>query len=154
MTMLGTLGVGGSGATVLLYDTFTDADGTGLPSHTMDVGGGWTNRNGTWDVQSNKAHCATDSGSGQNVADADAGRGDAMSSSRITTGWKGTGTYADPYRPALPDDHPVASWVAVTDADPTLNQPFPIDVVCDQATLDAILQDPKYQGSVSLPHGS
>jgi hypothetical protein len=67
-----------------------------------------------------------------------------MNTARFMTAWKGTGTYADPYRPALPDDHPVASWSAATNADPTLGQPFPIDVVCDQATLAAILQDPKY----------
>lgn len=34
--------IGGGGPTVYLYDTFTDANGTTLPAHTMNVGGGWT----------------------------------------------------------------------------------------------------------------
>src|SRR6266480_5831394 len=39
----------------LLQDTFTDADGTNLTAHTMTVGSGWTQHNGAWTVQSNRA---------------------------------------------------------------------------------------------------
>ena len=41
------------GAT-LLYDTFTDTNGVRLADHVMDVGDGWTEKNGLWDIQSNK----------------------------------------------------------------------------------------------------
>lgn len=51
-----------SNVTTYLYDTFTGTDGTSLPSHTMNVGGGWTARqNGLcgsvsqFTIQSNKA---------------------------------------------------------------------------------------------------
>jgi hypothetical protein len=78
-----------------------------------------------------------------------------MNTATITTPWKGSGTYADPYRPALADDHPVAAWFAAVAADPTRGQPFPITVSCDDATLLAIQNDPKYQGQiVGLSHGS
>ncbi len=40
---------------VYLQDAFTDADGTALTSHTMNVGGGWTAVNGTLKILSNKA---------------------------------------------------------------------------------------------------
>ncbi len=39
----------------LLQDTFTDTDATNLTAHTMDVGGGWTEHNGAFTIQSNKA---------------------------------------------------------------------------------------------------
>jgi len=34
-------------SSILLVDNFTDADGTALPSHTMDTGAGWTRVEGT-----------------------------------------------------------------------------------------------------------
>ena len=40
---------------VYLQDAFTDADGTALTSHTMNVGTGWTAVNGTLKILSNKA---------------------------------------------------------------------------------------------------
>lgn len=47
----------GSGrcAGALVCDTFTAADGTGLGAHTMDVGAGWTELNGRWEIQSGRA---------------------------------------------------------------------------------------------------
>jgi hypothetical protein len=48
--------------TALLYDTFTDTNGTSLASHTMDVGAGWTIHSGTWTVQSNHAESAKTDG--------------------------------------------------------------------------------------------
>lgn len=57
--------------TVLLSDAFTDADTTPLASHTMDVGGGWTEDAGTWTVTSNTAR---DAGAGSGYATADAGQ--------------------------------------------------------------------------------
>lgn len=41
--------------TIALSDTFTDADGTSLSAHTMNVGSGWTLHSGTWTIQSNHA---------------------------------------------------------------------------------------------------
>lgn len=56
------LGVGpgpAGGPTTLLSDTFTDANGTALAAHVMDVGPGWTAVNGTATIQNNKAQAAT-----------------------------------------------------------------------------------------------
>lgn len=47
-----------AGPTVLIYDTFTDTNGTALAAHTPDVdvvGGGWIILTGTWIITSNKA---------------------------------------------------------------------------------------------------
>ncbi len=77
-----------------------------------------------------------------------------MNTLRITTPWIGSGTYGDPYRPALADAHPVASWVDLSGANPKLNQPYSIQVTCDDATLAAIQQDPNYQGKTTVvSHG-
>jgi hypothetical protein len=77
-----------------------------------------------------------------------------MNTLHILTAWTGSGTYGDPYRPALADAHAVASWVDLTGADPKLNQPYTIQAVCDDATLAAIQQDPNYQGKVTVvSHG-
>ena len=48
---------GGAAAAPLptLYDTFTDANGTALTSHTMNNGSGWIAATGTFTIQSNKA---------------------------------------------------------------------------------------------------
>jgi hypothetical protein len=57
---LASLGVGGGGGgspVVLLRDTFTDADGTNLSSHSMDTGPGWTHVAGTITTQGNQASC-------------------------------------------------------------------------------------------------
>lgn len=67
----------GGGLGYLLYDTFTDTNGTLLTAHTMDVGGGWTNQIGTFDIQSNRANRASaGSPDNQSVATADAGMAD------------------------------------------------------------------------------
>jgi hypothetical protein len=78
MGQLALLGAGaGAAGRTLLFDTFTDADNTALPSHAPDVGAGsWVNTNGSWDIQSDHAHLATDSGAGQNVASFDVGQSD------------------------------------------------------------------------------
>ena len=45
--------------TIIVHDTFTGANGTGLPSHTLDTGGTWTRYSGAgvdqMTIQSNKA---------------------------------------------------------------------------------------------------
>lgn len=44
---------------MLLYDTFTDDDGTDLSAHTPDidtVGGGWTEESGDWEITSNQVY--------------------------------------------------------------------------------------------------
>lgn len=53
---------GSSGPAYLLRDTFTDADGTALTAHAMDVGSGWTVLTGSWSVQGNRARQATTGG--------------------------------------------------------------------------------------------
>ena len=50
-------GSGGSGV-VLVYDTFTDTNGTALDAHTPDIdrsGSGWTEQHFSFDITSNKA---------------------------------------------------------------------------------------------------
>jgi hypothetical protein len=63
-------GVGASsgGSTLLLKDSFVDTNGTGLASHTMDVGPGWTVNDGGWTIQGNKAAVQTVSGYGTAVS--------------------------------------------------------------------------------------
>jgi hypothetical protein len=52
----------------VILDHFTDADGTGLPSHTMDIGPGWTRFEGTganqMAIQTNKVESFQDAGAG------------------------------------------------------------------------------------------
>lgn len=48
---------------VLIYDTFTGANGTALTAHAPDIntpGGAWVQINGTWTIQSNRASVAGD----------------------------------------------------------------------------------------------
>lgn len=44
----------------LIRDTFTDANGTALTAHTMDLGSGWSAGDGTFYIQSNKAQPNSD----------------------------------------------------------------------------------------------
>lgn len=63
-----------SSAAVLLKDSFTDANGTALTAHTMDRGAGWTQLQGSFDIQSNAAHGNT--AATQNRATADSSKTD------------------------------------------------------------------------------
>ena len=74
-----------------------------------------------------------------------------MNTVNIITGWHGSGTSQDPYRPALADDHPVTAWVDITNANPLLGGTYTIQVQCNDATLAAINADPTYAGKVSQP---
>jgi hypothetical protein len=65
--------LGSGGPTVLLKDTFTDSNGTALHLHAMDVGAGWTEQNGTWQIQSNAAQRTNAAAAPGNVATANAG---------------------------------------------------------------------------------
>src|SRR3989442_10527835 len=86
MGMLPLLGAGNSGGgAVLLRDTFTDADGTGLAAHTMDAGGGWSVLAGTVETQSNKADHNNNAANTSTYAAADAGRADVTVSADVTT---------------------------------------------------------------------
>jgi hypothetical protein len=38
---------------ILIQDTFTDTNGVRLNAHTMNIGSGWTENNGTWTILSN-----------------------------------------------------------------------------------------------------
>jgi hypothetical protein len=70
----------------LLSDSFTGTNGTALSSHTMDVGSGWTEHTGTWQIQSNKATLTTTGGDNQNCASADAGSADATCQATVVFG--------------------------------------------------------------------
>src|SRR5438105_6113512 len=53
--------VGGTPVTTLIFDTFTDTNGTNLTAHTPDTnqGSGWLADTGTITVQSNQANCGS-----------------------------------------------------------------------------------------------
>jgi len=59
---------------VVLQDTFTDTNSVSLDAHTMDVGAGWTEHTGAWEIQSNAAR-GPDS-TADALASADAGEAD------------------------------------------------------------------------------
>jgi hypothetical protein len=94
LPLLGAGGSGGGGPTVLLKDTFTDADGTTLPSHTMDVGGGWTARFGTFFIQGNAAQGNSDNDADQVTADA--GHGDFTLTCEVTPAYTDTNNWERP----------------------------------------------------------
>lgn len=60
----------------LAMDTFTDTNGTSLDAHTMDLGTGWTEQTGNWDIQSNQANRVT--GSTVSVATTETGQADVV----------------------------------------------------------------------------
>ena len=86
---------------------------------------------------------------------------------QVLTQWTGTGTEFDENRPLLGDDYPhmvsidpdtwvvtvvqqgISKWTDVTGQDGVNLHPepnlFAVEIECDQATLDAIKADPKYQ---------
>lgn len=70
-------------AAVYLRDTFTDADGTNLTTHTMDVGSGWTVNAGTWTILGNELLKALTPNTHQTCS-ADAGVADAVVSADLT----------------------------------------------------------------------
>jgi hypothetical protein len=71
-----------------LLDRFTDADGTGLAAHAMNVGAGWTVQSGTWSVQGNQAN-KTNAIAAVEFVTADAGAADVTAQADVTlgTGW-------------------------------------------------------------------
>lgn len=60
----------------VLYDAFTDLDGTSLSVHTMNTGPGWTIIAGGWTIQADRAQDTAVVG-GQNVVVSDCGHGDS-----------------------------------------------------------------------------
>lgn len=65
-----------AGGPLLLFDPFTDADGTALASHTMQLGGGWTvAAGGAWDINGNRARLVKTAAS-RDFAWANAGKAD------------------------------------------------------------------------------
>jgi hypothetical protein len=68
----------------LLRDTFTDADGTALDAHIMEVGPGWTEYGGEWEIESNRAQNA--SGTGWISAAADALEADTTEKAVVNMG--------------------------------------------------------------------
>lgn len=90
MLLLGLGGHGGESAEAFLTDTFTGANGTGLDAHAMDVGGGWTEHSGDWDIQSNQARDT--SGTGNTFATADAGESNVTAQVTFATVATGAGS--------------------------------------------------------------
>jgi hypothetical protein len=74
---------GGESPQALLTDTFTDANDTGLDAHVMDVGSGWTEHAGVWEIQGNQGRDA--SGIGNTFATADAGVSDVTAEVTFAT---------------------------------------------------------------------
>jgi hypothetical protein len=72
-----------------------------------------------------------------------------MNTIRVTTAWKGSGTPADPYRPALADDHPLSSWSDKTGGAPGVGT-YSVEAVVAPAVLTAIQADPNYAGKVTV----
>jgi hypothetical protein len=81
---------GSAGPTTLLLDHFSDANGTSLSAHTMDVGPGWA-LSGTWTIQSNHAQCSAAGGAGWGLAYADAGVANATASVTLVQAANGIG---------------------------------------------------------------
>lgn len=71
-----------------------------------------------------------------------------MIKAEITTPWTGTGTMKDPNRPLLPDIFTIKSWTDTTGQPAENLQPDPnifiIEVVCEQAVLNAIELDDRF----------
>jgi hypothetical protein len=66
---------------VLVYDTFTDANGTSLDAHTPDIcpaGSAWREDADNWDIQSNRANHVTINSGG--YATIDSGKADVTAS--------------------------------------------------------------------------
>jgi hypothetical protein len=68
----------------------------------------------------------------------------------IVSGWKGTGTYADPFRPAVVDDHGLTQWTMTSNAKGGVGN-CPVEVETTRQKIDAIKADPKYAGKVTEP---
>jgi hypothetical protein len=60
---------------IYLKDLYTGAAGTNLAAHVMDVGPGWTNRVGTWQIGAAN-FAVTSTGGNGDIADSDAGHAD------------------------------------------------------------------------------
>ena len=76
-----------------------------------------------------------------------------MKRALIQSGWIGSGTRDDPYRPRLHDDFPAANWTDVS-ALPVATiaaggAAGTLDVVCADPTLAAIQAHPRYAGRVT-----
>jgi hypothetical protein len=64
--------------TVYLLDNFVDVNGTGLDSHTMDVGPGWTDSDSVFKIESNT--CQAQADGTIETASSDAGHADGVAS--------------------------------------------------------------------------
>ena len=77
--------LGGPALTLLVYDTFTDTNGTSLDAHTPEIAPGlWTEQLGQWEIQSNGAQLATIAGDNQHIATIDPGAADVTIETSIT----------------------------------------------------------------------
>lgn len=86
--------LGPNPSTYLLYDTFTDSDGTDLSSHTMDVGSGWTTVGGVhYEIRSNRAGASAAATTNTGIIHANAGQGDVSVSVSMPWGALAGGWY-------------------------------------------------------------
>jgi hypothetical protein len=67
----------------------------------------------------------------------------------VRSPWKGSGTAQDAFRPAVADDHPTLLWV-FSDAVSASKGEGSLRMACSDATLAALLADPKYRHRVTV----
>jgi hypothetical protein len=72
----------------LVYDTYTDANGTAVTSHTPEIGGSYTASDANWQINSNSLR-RTAAGSGQPTAVLNAGVSDGVVEGTVTPGGSG-----------------------------------------------------------------
>jgi hypothetical protein len=74
----------------------------------------------------------------------------------VVTGWKGNGSGLSSYHPAIVDEHLPIAWWDVSNKNPLSSALFTIQAKFDDATLAALMANPKYANlfniiSVSVP---
>jgi hypothetical protein len=67
----------------------------------------------------------------------------------VRSPWKGSGTAPDAFRPAVADDHPALLWVFADSLDGGKGEGA-LRMACSDATLAALLADPKYRHRVTV----
>jgi len=72
----------------LIYDTYTDANGTNVTSHTPQIGGSYTASDANWQIQSNTLRRGA-AGSGQPTAVLNGGTTDGVVEGTVTPGGSG-----------------------------------------------------------------
>jgi hypothetical protein len=72
-----------------------------------------------------------------------------MKTAQVITPWTGSGTKDDPNRPLLADQYTLLKWSDVTGQAAANLPPSPnlytLEIVCDDAVMTTIQNDPNYQ---------